>query len=115
MTNNRSYLCGASVLAVALTLGLSAPALAQTQTADKATKWELQPNDGTIYGSVPDGSGFRKDISTYFYYAGVVPGTGNQFNAWPTWSSPAEREHIAAILWNAYESYWGTDRVDELP
>ena len=30
MTNKRSYLCGASVLAVALTLGLSAPALAQS-------------------------------------------------------------------------------------
>ena len=85
------------------------------QPANMATKWESQPNNGTVYGSVPDGSGFRKDISTYFYYAGVVPGTGNQFNAWPTWSTAAKREHIAAIMWNAYASYWGTDRVDQLP
>ncbi len=85
------------------------------QTAQKATKWESQVNDGTIYGSVPDGSGFRKDISTYFYYAGVVPGTASQFNAWPTWSSPAKRQQIAAIVWKAYASYWGVDRVNELP
>ena len=91
------------------------PNLLTGQTAAKATKWESQPNDGTIYGSVPDGSGFRKDISTYFYYAGVVPGTANQFNAWSTWSSPAKRQQIAAIAWQAYASYWGVDRVNELP
>ena len=40
MTNKRSYLCGASVLAV-LTLGLSGPAWAQTQSnADKTTDVE---------------------------------------------------------------------------
>lgn len=85
------------------------------QPANKATKWESQPNDGTIYGSVPDGSGFRKDISTYVYYAGFVPGTGNQFNPWPTWASPAKRQQIAAIVWKAYASYWGVDRVDQFP
>lgn len=85
------------------------------QIASKATKWESQSNIPSVYGSVPDGSGFRRDITTYTYYAGAVPGTTGPADAWATWSSPAKRQQIAAILWNAYASYWGTDRIDELP
>jgi hypothetical protein len=84
-----------------------------------ATKWEQQLDNVTIYGDVNQASGHRVDISTYYYYVGGVPGpTGSTIgpaSAWPTWTTAADREQVAAIMWWAFADYWGTDRIDELP
>ncbi|MFN8536779.1 MAG: hypothetical protein U0232_04815 [Thermomicrobiales bacterium] len=84
-----------------------------------ATKWEAQLDNVTIYGDVPAGSGHRKDISTYYYYVGGVPGpTGANIGpatAWPTWTSSSKRQQVAAIAWAAFADYWGVDRIDEHP
>jgi hypothetical protein len=84
-----------------------------------ATKWEQQLDNVTVYGNVPQASGHRVDISTYYYYVGSVPGpngsTIGPATNWPTWTSAAEREQVAAIMWWAFADYWGTDRIDELP
>jgi iron complex outermembrane receptor protein len=54
MTNKRSYLRGASVLAV-LSLGLSAPAMAQTQSnADKTTDIEEVVVTGSYIAGTPE-------------------------------------------------------------
>jgi hypothetical protein len=84
-----------------------------------ATKWEQQLDNVTAFGDVHSGSGHRLDISTYHYYVGSVPGPNGSVigaaTSWPTWTSAAEREQVAAIMWGAFSDYWGVDRIDELP
>jgi hypothetical protein len=54
-----------------------------------------------------------------YYYVGSVPGpngtTIGPATSWPTWTTAAEREQVAAIMWHAYADYWGVDRIDEHP
>lgn len=62
MTDKRSYLRGASVLAV-LSLGLAAPALAQTQsTADKTTDVEEVVVTGSYIAGTPEDAALPVDV-----------------------------------------------------
>jgi hypothetical protein len=81
-----------------------------TRTMVKLGLWEFQPDNPAIYPNILVGTGHRIDISTYYFYAGAVPGT-NAANPWPQWDQPATRAYFAGIYWQAYASYYGVDRV----
>lgn len=96
-----------------------------TRAMVKKGLWQFQPDNGTIYPNVPQSSGHRQDLVTYVHYAGAVRGTANTtttfdgttdpsdgttgpFNGWNATSS---RAYFAFALWQALQSYYGTDKV----
>src|SRR5436190_3140207 len=58
----RSYLCGASALALVMSLGLAGSALAQTQTADKATDVEEVVVTGSYIAGTPEDAALPVDV-----------------------------------------------------
>lgn len=81
-----------------------------TRTMVKLGYWTFQPDNPAIYPNVSAGTGHRVDISTFYFYAGPIPGT-NAANAWAQWDQPATRGYFAGIYWQAYASYFGVDQV----
>ena len=81
-----------------------------TRTMVKLGYWQFQPDNTQIYPNINAGTGHRIDISTYYHYAGAVPGT-NPANNWNEWDQNSTRAYFAGIYWQAYQSYFGVDRV----
>ena len=73
--------------------------------------WDLAAEDDpAIYPNVPAASGHRLDLVTFVKYAGPVPGRPAN-RPWGDWDQPASRGWTAGVLWQAYSSYFGTNRV----
>jgi hypothetical protein len=82
-----------------------------TRTMVALGYWTLAATDDpTIYPNVLVGSGHRLDLVTFVQYAGAVPGQ-SQNQAWTDWDQPASRGWSAAILWQAYSSYFVVNHV----
>ncbi len=87
--------------------------------------WQFQPDNGTIYPNVPASSGHRQDLVTYVHYAGAVRGTANTTTGsdgktapsdgttspFSGWDATSSRAYFAFALWQALQSYYGTDKV----
>src|SRR6185436_12831989 len=58
----RSYLCGATALALVMSLGLAGTAMAQTQTADKATDVEEVVVTGSYIAGTREDSALPVDV-----------------------------------------------------
>ena len=73
--------------------------------------WAVQPDDPALYPNVPTASGHRQDIATYVHYAGAMPdfpGIGGGFGPW---DQSATRAWFARALWQAYGSFFATNRL----
>ncbi len=81
-----------------------------TRTMVKLGYWQFQPDNTQIYPNIDAGTGHRIDISTYYFYVGAVPGT-NPVNNWNEWDQNSTRAYFAGIYWQAYQSYFGVDRM----
>ncbi len=82
-----------------------------TRTMVAKGYWNLvQTDDPGLYPDVPAASGHRLDLLTFVKYAGAVPGQPTD-GPWADWDGPASRGWTASLLWQAYSSYYGTNRV----
>ncbi len=75
--------------------------------------WTQQADDPALYPNVPQAQAqLRKDLATYTFYAGLVPGTSSRGQNWGGWDDPITRSGFAATAWQALNSYFGSDDPD---
>ncbi len=75
--------------------------------------WIQQPDDASIYGAIPAGSGHRTDVATFVHYAGALPLTSptDRYDGPSGWDAAASRAWVAQVLFTALDSYHKIDRV----
>jgi hypothetical protein len=82
---------------------------------DKPDWNTITVDDPTIYPGVPADSGHRLDLDTYVTNAGLVPGTASTADPYDDpatgYAANASRGFVAQTLWQAYQYYYGTNRV----
>ena len=72
--------------------------------------WDRLAADGAQYTNVPDVGTQRSDLTTYRANAGTIPGQGGDAQ-FPAPNDPATRRFVIEVLWQAYSSVYGVDRV----
>ena len=72
--------------------------------------WAWQPDDPTLFPTIPASAGHRIDIATYVRYVGPPPDS-DRSGAWAAWDRPATRGWFARALWQALDGTYGTPRT----
>jgi hypothetical protein len=67
--------------------------------------WQSQPDNSALYPNVTDPT-HRRDLATYVYYAGALPGTAGSAEDWPIWQEPCTRAWFARALTQAINRYF---------
>jgi hypothetical protein len=76
--------------------------------------WTRQADNAAYYPGVPEASGHRVDAVTYYFYAGNIVGTAAPTDPWDGpngYAGPSSRAYFAQVLWQAYSSYFSTNRI----
>jgi alpha-tubulin suppressor-like RCC1 family protein len=91
-----------------------------TRAMEAAHLWTPATQDTpNLYSNVPASTGERLDLVTYYTYVHpytdanglpLIPGQSNT-STFSGYDQPATRGFVAQIVWQAYASYFGTDRV----
>jgi hypothetical protein len=72
--------------------------------------WDRLASVAGQYTNVPDAGSQRSDLATYRANAGVIPGQASDAQ-FPAPADPATRRFVIQVLWQAYSSVYGVDRV----
>jgi hypothetical protein len=72
--------------------------------------WDRLASNANQYTNVPNAGSQRSDLTTYRANAGAIPGQASD-STFPAPTDPAARRFIIEVLWQAYSSVYGVDRV----
>ncbi len=87
-----------------------------TRAMIRSEYWTLLEDKPAYYTALPPASGHRQDAVTYFANAGNIPGTSAPTDTWggpAGYNGPSTRTYFAQVLWQAYSSYFSTNRIPQ--